>query len=126
MSSHHKGSYKIANGSDRERGGVRRGPRKKALKIKLREAAVDLAVRIAAAKMKALRKSRVAAMHAAGLQRKRRSGPSHHKGTYEIRNGSESEPGGIRRGPPTLKDGGRKRKGMRERWRRAKRAQRGK
>lgn len=123
--SHHKGHYVIRNGSDKEPGGVRRGPKRKPVKPKpsllrklLEDTAKDVLNELAKGIGGKIKK------HFAGRLGRRKK--SHHKGEYPIRNGSDTEDGGVRRGPPLRRSNNIKLELKRARWRQRAKARRGK
>lgn len=126
MKSHHKGHYKITNGSDTEPGGIRRGPRRKRTKKSLLRKIAERAARILAnaaldAAKKAAREKKKPARLIAGRGHVR----SHHKGQYHIVNGSKEE-GHVRRGPRLKSSSSFAVRKRRARWRAAKQNERGK
>lgn len=103
--SHHKGKYVIINGSDKEPGGVRRGPKRKPPKKEpgFWEKVWEDVKKDLAAEAKKLAKEALRKKLKRGPKRKPgRPRRSHHRGKYRIINGSDKEPTGIRTGPRRL------------------------
>ncbi len=125
--SHHRGDYRIVNGSDKEPGGVRRGPSRKRHKKTLFQRLAERAKKILVRSVKKAVTDRVTAAVEKKVKKllKPRAARSHHLGSYTIANGSAAE-GKIRRGPRRKFSESEKTNQRRARWREKSAAKRGK